>query len=93
MIRKLIKKLLAPIIREVIKEREGEVIETISRVHSHLRETSPIKIELSRKSTIVADSNEDFERQVEAIKAILQPKQEILVVKKVVGDVLLLDLS
>ena len=32
MIKKLLKKLLAPIMREVIKEWENEVIETMSRL-------------------------------------------------------------
>lgn len=41
MIKKLLKKLLAPVIREVIKEREDEITETTSRVVQDLRRTSP----------------------------------------------------
>lgn len=41
MIKKILKKLLAPVIREVIKEREDEITETTFRVVRDLRRTSP----------------------------------------------------
>jgi hypothetical protein len=36
-VKKLIKKLLAPVMREVIKEREDEIIKTTLRVGQHSR--------------------------------------------------------